>query len=207
MRLLLSVLVAILFLITLSNDVLAQQDQFETISFVYVELRFDEGNFETMKRTTETDGITPADLGSWMERSGNVMIKGEVTMSEPISEISGSILFYAFDSRGSMTGRESTEIQLTERPASLGQLTRGSLPRLIDGLMAYDAFMAVDMFLPQMNETDSFAQVEQQMRSAVQRVMGASGTDYAIAALAVPEGREYDFKVSPGLVIFTGRTR
>lgn len=205
MRLPLFGFITILLMIPLSSDLYAQDDQFETVSFVFVELRFNEGDFETMKRTTETNGITPSDLGSWMERSGNIMPK--VEGAAMIDAFPAEIHLYKFDARGSIVSREGTQIQLTERPSNLGQLTRGALPRLTDGLMAFDAFMAVDMFLPQVNETDSFIQVERQMSSAVQRVMGASQTEYAIAVLVVPEGRQYGYKMSPGLVIFTGNAK
>ena len=178
------------------------QERYEETEQLYIELRFDERGFETMKRNAGEKGITASDLGAWMERSGNVMIKYEV-----FSEINippHQIIIYAIDSRGMLTGKESMQVKLSERPTTIGQTTGGMMPRLVDGLMAFDAFMAVDMFTPQLDYADSPQTAERLMMNAAQQAMRSSRSEMAIVMMVVPDEPKYSSKVSPGVVVFTG---
>lgn len=194
--------IAGLFIVLAGLQEAVAQDRFEKIKVTYIELRFDEAAFETMKRNAGEKGISPADLGSWMDRSGNVMLKIEGVEGELVPPHTLSV--FAIDSRGNITGRESGQAQLTERPALLGQATRNMMPGLTDGLMAFDAFMAVDMFIPQTDYISSPLEAERMMRDSAMRAMRSSGTENAIVMMIIPEGRSFDYRVSPGMVIFTG---
>lgn len=176
------------------------QETYEEIKQTYIELRFDERGFETMKRNAGEKGITASDLGAWMERSGNVMIKGEVTYLNSNSYLS----VYTIDTSGMMSGKESMQVKLSERPTIIGQATGGMMPRLVDGLMAYDAFMAVDMFTPQLDYADSPQTAERLMMNAAQQAMRSSRSEMAVVVMIAPDEQRYSSKVSPGVVIFTG---
>ena len=176
------------------------QERYEETEQLYIELRFDERGFETMKRNAGEKGITASDLGAWMERSGNVMIKGEVTYLNSNSYLS----VYTIDTSGMMSGKESMQVKLSERPTIIGQATGGMMPRLVDGLMAYDAFMAVDMFTPQLDYADSPQTAEQLMMNAAQQAMRSSRSEMAVVVMIAPDEQRYSSKVSPGVVIFTG---
>lgn len=177
------------------------QERFEGDKAMYIELRFDESGFETMKRTVGEKGISPTDLGAWMERSGNVMIKIESAFSTiPPHQLT----VFTIDSRGMMTGKESTQVQISERPTSLGQTTRGMMSRLTGGLMAFDAFMAVDMFIPQMDYADSPQTAEKLMVNVAQQAIRTSRSEMAMVVMIVPDQQKYDSRVSPGVAIFTG---
>lgn len=166
----------------------------------YIEIRFDESGFETMKRNAGEKGMTPSDLGSWMERSGNVMLKIEGVEGIPPH----LFMVYIIDSRGNMTGKESLQVKLSERPTTLGQITGGMLPRITGGLMAFDAFMAVDMFIPQMDYADSPQTAERFMRDAAQRAIRSSQSEMAVVVMVVPDEQKYSSRVSPGVAVFTG---
>lgn len=176
------------------------QDRSEEEKATYIELRFDEAGFETMKRSAGEKGITPSDLGAWMERSGNVMIKIDGIYSNP----SYQLAVFTIGSRGNMTGKESTQVQISERPTSLGQVTRGMMPRLAGGLMAFDAFMAVDMFIPQMDYADSPQTAEKLMVDVAQQAIRSSRSEMAVVVMIVPDEQKYNSRVSPGVAIFTG---
>ena len=176
------------------------QERYEETEQLYIELRFDERGFETMKRNAGEKGITASDLGAWMERSGNVMIKGEVTYLNSNSYLS----VYTIDTSGMMSGKESMQVKLSERPTIIGQATGGMMPRLVDGLMAYDAFMAVDMFTPQLDYADSPQTAERLMMNAAQQAMRSSRSEMAVVVMIAPDEQRYSSKVSPGVVIFTG---
>jgi len=176
------------------------QETYEEIKQTYIELRFDERGFETMKRNAGEKGITASDLGAWMERSGNVMIKGEV----PYLNSNSYLSVYTIDTSGMMSGKESMQVKLSERPTIIGQATGGMMPRLVDGLMAYDAFMAVDMFTPQLDYADSPQTAERLMMNAAQQAMRSSRSEMAVVVMIAPDEQRYSSKVSPGVVIFTG---
>jgi len=177
------------------------QETYEEVKTTYIELRFDEGGFETMKRNTEEKGISPSELGSWMERSGNVMIKIEWIGGESRPHL---FMVYTVDSRGNIRGKESLKVQLSERPTTLGQLTGGMLPRITGELLAFDVFMPMDMFIPQMDYADSPQTAERLMSEVTQRAIRSSGSEMAVVVMVVPDEQEYSSKVSPGIAVFTG---
>jgi len=113
-------------------------------------------------------------------------------------------IVYIIDSRGNITGKESLKVQLSERPTTLGQITGGMLPRITGELMAFDVFMPMDMFIPQMDYADSPQTAERLMSEVTQRAIRSSGSEMAVVVMVVPDEQEYSSKVSPGIAVFTG---
>ncbi len=192
-----------LLMVVMGNDACARQLG-PSGSALYLELRFDERAFSQLQRDAGRRGIPPADLAAWMARSGNVMLKIEGVDGEIPAQ---RLTVFLVDARQGVTAKEVARLAVAERPAALSEATGGQLQSLVEGLMAYDAFLPVGLVSPQIDYVDSPENAERMMIEAAQRAMRAARGEVALVVMAAPDMARYSSRVSPGAAIFVGAVR